>query len=175
MSVSSSRLNSTNRRWRGLVYGAVSAALCVGLTRMAVLPAGPAAHDLLTTMPVQAAPAPGAPVYNQYCAVCHQADGKGTPGVFPPLAGSPVVTGDPHFLARLVLYGLQGRIVVGGQTYSSNMAGLAKNMSDAQIAQVLTYIRSTWGNTAEAVGEEVVKAERAIPGTPQDNGAKYPK
>jgi mono/diheme cytochrome c family protein len=74
-----------------------------------------------------------------------------------------------------VLYGLRGRIVVGGPTYSGNMAGLAKNMSDAQTAQVLTYVRSTWGNNADAVDEDVVKAERAIPGTPQDNGAKYPR
>jgi len=175
MKVSPSQRNSTNRRWSGVVYAAALAALWAGLARGAGPPRGPAAPDMPAVTPVQAAPAPGAAVYGQYCAVCHQADGKGTPSVFPPLAGSPVVTGDPHYLARLVLYGLQGRIVVGGQTYSGNMAGLAKNMNDAQIAQVLTYIRSTWGNNAEAVDEDVVKAERAIPGTPQDNGAKYPK
>jgi mono/diheme cytochrome c family protein len=48
-------------------------------------------------------------------------------------------------------------------------------MTDAQIAQVLTYVRNSWGNNAPAVTEDVVKAERAIPGTAQDNGAKYPK
>lgn len=175
MRVSPSRLNSTNRRWSIPVYAAALAALWAALAGGTVPPGGPAASDMPAVTPVQAAPAPGAAVYSQYCAVCHQTDGKGTPSVFPPLAGSPVVTGDPHYLARLVLYGLQGRIVVGGQTYSGNMAGLAKNMNDAQIAQVLTYIRSTWGNNAEAVDEDVVKAERAIPGTPQDNGAKYPK
>lgn len=175
MKVSPSRLNATNRRWSIPVYAAALAALWAALAGGTVPPGGPAASDLLAVTPVQAAPAPGAAVYSQYCAICHQADGKGTPSVFPPLAGSPVVTGDPHYLARLVLYGLQGRIVVGGQTYSGNMAGQAKNMSDAQIAQVLTYIRSTWGNNAEPVDEDVVKTERAIPGTPQDNGAKYPK
>jgi hypothetical protein len=44
-----------------------------------------------------------------------------------------------------------------------------------KIAQVLTYIRSAWGNNAAAVGKDVVTAERAVPGTPEDNGAKYPK
>jgi mono/diheme cytochrome c family protein len=135
----------------------------------------PAPHDLLTLEPVQAAAAPGAAAYGQYCAVCHQTNGQGTPGVFPPLAGVAVVTGDPHYLARVVLYGLQGRIVVSGQAYDAAMAGLAKNMTDAQIAQVLTYIRSSWGNSASPVTEDVVKAERDVPGTPQDNGAKYPK
>jgi len=139
------------------------------------MPNAPAAHNVAAVEPVQAAQPPGAAPYGQYCAVCHQANGKGMPGAFPPLADSPVVTGDPHYLARVVLYGLQGRIVVGGQTYNSAMAGLAKNMNDAQIAQVLTYIRSSWGNSAAAVDEDVAKAERAIPGTPQDNGAKFPK
>lgn len=134
-----------------------------------------APHGALVLESVRAAAVPGAALYGQYCAVCHQANGQGTPDVFPPLAGSPVVTGDPHFLARVVFYGLQGRIMVGGKTYSGAMAGFAKNMNDAQIAQVLTYIRSTWGNSAEAVTEDIVKAERAVPGTPQDNGNKYPK
>jgi mono/diheme cytochrome c family protein len=175
MRMDSSRLNSTDRPRSVLVYAAALAALWVGFAGGAVPPGSHAEPDMLAATPVQAAPTPGAGVYNQYCAVCHQSDGKGTPGVFPPLAGSPVVMGDPHYLARLVLYGLGGRIAVGGQTYSGNMAGLGKNMNDAQIAQALTYIRSTWGNNAEAVGEDVVKAERALPGTPQDNGAKYPK
>jgi mono/diheme cytochrome c family protein len=65
--------------------------------------------------------------------------------------------------------------MVGGQAYTGAMGGFDSTMSDAQIAQALTYIRSAWGNGAPAVGEDVVKAERAKPGTPQDNGAKYPK
>jgi mono/diheme cytochrome c family protein len=99
----------------------------------------------------------------------------GIAGTFPPLVETPVVNGDPHFLARVVLYGLAGRTTVKGQTYNISMAGLAGQMSDAQIAEVLTYIRSSWGNHSSAVTEDLVKAERAIPGTPQDNYSKYPK
>ncbi len=167
---------TASARWRWAAAGcvAVLAAAWAGLGHRTV-PNALRPHDIPALEAVQAAAAPGAAPYAQYCAVCHQTNGQGVPGTFPPLVGSPVVTGDPHYLARVVLYGLQGRIVVGGQTYSSAMAGLAKNMSDAQIAQVLTYIRSSWGNAAPAVIEDIVKAERAIPGTPQDNGTKYPK
>ena len=55
------------------------------------------------------------------------------------------------------------------------MTGLAGAMNDDQIAAALTYVRSSWGNTAPAVSADVVKAQRAIPGTPQDNAAKHPK
>jgi mono/diheme cytochrome c family protein len=167
---SAARCMLVPRRWIAAALGCVTA-----LAAAWALHGGPAARNVAAPTPALAAPAPGAAVYGQYCAVCHQASGKGMPGAFPPLAGSAVVTGDPHYLARVMLYGLQGRIVVGGQTYSSAMAGLAKNMNDEQIAAVLTYIRATWGNNAPAVDEDVVKAERAVPGTPQDNGAKYPK
>ena len=122
-----------------------------------------------------AAASPGAAAYAQFCAACHGAAGQGTPGSFPPLAKDPVVDGDPQYLARVVLYGLQGRVTVNGQAYGSPMAGLAGSMSDAQIGDVLTYIRSSWGNGASAFGADVVKAERAVPGTPQDNAAKHPK
>jgi mono/diheme cytochrome c family protein len=164
-----------SKRWILGLYAMASVAAWVGLGPGGAMRGGPTAPGMVATAPAQAAPAPGAAVYGQSCVVCHQANGKGMPGAFPPLVGSPVVTGDPHYLARILLYGLQGRIVVGGQTYNSTMAGLAKNMNDAQIAQVLTYVRSNWGNSAPAVDEDIVKAERAIPGTPQDNGARFPK
>jgi len=130
---------------------------------------------VLTVETALAAPGPGAAVYGQFCAVCHQASGQGMSGAFPPLAKAPVVNGDPQYLARIVLYGLPAHVVISGQNYGSAMAGLAGSMNDEQISEVLTYIRSSWGNNAPAVSADVVKAERAIPGTPQDNAAKYPK
>jgi len=78
-------------------------------------------------------------------------------------------------VARIVLYGLQGRTVVKGQSYSTLMAGLASRMSDEQIADVLTSIRSSFGNSSSAVTADVVKDERAKPGTGADNYAAYPK
>jgi len=162
-------------RWTTIVCAAALTASLLGLGYGGAMRNVLATHAVLAVAPAQAASVPGADLYGQRCAVCHQATGNGMPGAFPPLAGSSVVTGDPHYLARVVLYGLQGRIVVKGQTYSNAMAGLAGDMNDAQIAQVLTYIRSSWGNSASAVSDDVVKTERAIPGTAQDNGAKYPK
>jgi mono/diheme cytochrome c family protein len=134
------------------------------------------AYDVLPLETALAASAqPGAAAYGQFCAACHQAAGQGMSGAFPPLAKDPVVNGDPHYLSRVVLYGLQGPVMVNGQAYNSAMAGFAGSMNDAQVSEVLTYIRSSWGNNASAVSADIVKAERAIPGTPQDNAAKHPK
>jgi len=167
--------DSAHGRRTAIICAAALTAALVGLGYGGTMRNVPATHAVLAVAPAQAASAPGADLYGQRCAMCHQANGKGMSGAFPPLADSSVVNGDPHYLARVVLYGLQGRIVVNGQTYSSSMAGLAGSMNDAQIAQVLTYIRSSWGNSAPAVNDDVVKEERAVPGTAQDNGAKYPK
>jgi len=164
-----------NRCWTTIACATALTAILVGLGYGGAMRNVLAAHAMLAVAPAQAASVPGADLYGQRCAMCHQVSGKGMAGAFPPLADSPVVNGDPHYLARVVLYGLQGRIVVNGQAYSSAMAGLAGSMNDAQIAQVLTYIRSSWGNSAPAVSDDVVKGERAVPGTAQDNGAKYPK
>jgi len=135
----------------------------------------PAAHDLPTIETAFAASPPGAALYGRFCASCHQAAGQGMSGAFPALANDPVVNGNPHYLARVVLYGLAGRVVIKGQPYNSAMASFASSMNDEQISQLLTYIRSAWGNNAAAVGTDIVAAERAIPGTPQDNAAKHPQ
>ncbi len=135
----------------------------------------PHAFELATTTVLAVAPPGGGGAYAQNCASCHQAAGQGVPGAFPPLANNRIVKGDPHYLARLVLYGLQGQATVGGQTYNGVMPGFAGSLNDDQISQALTYIRSSWGNNATAVSAEVVKEERAKPGTPANNYQKYPK
>ncbi len=167
--------DSTRGRWIGIGCAVALAAAWVGLGQDGPMPHAPLAHDLLTIEPAQAAAASGAALYGQYCAACHQTSGKGMPHAFPSLADNPVVKGDPHYLARVVLYGLRGGIVANGQTYNSAMSGFAGNMDDTQIADLLTYIRSSWGNNAPEVSADVVKAERAVPGTPEDNAAKHPK
>lgn len=123
----------------------------------------------------QAAPADGQALYGQNCAGCHQANGQGLSGAFPPLAGSKVVTGDGAYLARVVLFGLQGPITVKGQNYNGNMPALGGVLNDAQMAALLTYIRGAWDNKAAAVSADTVRTERAKPGSPQDNYSKYPK
>ena len=88
------------------------------------------------------------------CVVCHQPSGMGVSGQFPPLAGSEFVLaqgnmGDNH-LVMLVLNGLQGHFMVKGQAYNNAMAPW-KQLTDEQIANILTYIRSDWGNNAPAI------------------------
>jgi mono/diheme cytochrome c family protein len=93
----------------------------------------------------------GAGVYSANCSSCHQATGAGLPGAFPPLAKNPVVTGDPTKVIHIVKYGLTGKIVAEGQSFNGVMPAWGQNLSDAQIASVITYVRSSWGNKASAV------------------------
>ncbi len=90
----------------------------------------------------------GGPIFATNCAGCHGAAGAGTPGAFPPLAANPVVTGDPKKLIHIVSYGLNGPIEVNGQKYNNVMPAWKGTLKDADIAAVLTYIRSSWGNKA---------------------------
>ncbi len=105
-------------------------------------------------------PVDGATVYASTCSACHQANGEGTPGLFPPLAGSPFVTGGTARLVRIVLSGMSGPVTVRGATYEGQMPPW-KQLSDAELAAVLTYVRASWSNGAPAVGAAEVAAERA--------------
>lgn len=101
----------------------------------------------------------GKRVYNN-CQACHQADGLGVAGNYPPLDGSSWVTGRPDVLAALLLHGLEGRITVEGEVYNGVMPPWS-HLSDEQIASVMTYIRSSWSNRAPAVDPELVAAVRS--------------
>lgn len=87
------------------------------------------------------------------CVVCHQANGQGMPGAFPPLAGSEWVTGSPSRVVAVITHGLQGPITVKGTEYNAAMMawGNGAPMSAQEVADVATYIRSSWGNSASAV------------------------
>jgi mono/diheme cytochrome c family protein len=102
----------------------------------------------------------GAEKYAQVCAVCHQATGLGVEGNFPPLAGSDWLNGKSEVPIAIVLHGLQGEIDVLGKKYNGAMAPWGEAMNDAEIAAVLTYARSQWGNTGAAVTADEVKAIR---------------
>jgi len=124
-----------------------------------------------------ATPAPGADgqaVYGRTCAVCHQLNGQGMPGSFPPLDRT-IVAGDKARLIRLVLHGMSGPITVQGRSYNNVMAPW-KSLHDRDIAAVLTYVRQRFGNGAGAVTPEEVAAERAAtasrttPWTPRELG-----
>lgn len=100
--------------------------------------------------------------YTNNCSVCHQADGNGMPGAFPPLAGSELVNrASPDQMIAIVLKGLQGPVTVAGNTYNGIMTPFQDILTDDQIAAILTYERSSFGNTAGAVTAEQVAAIRA--------------
>jgi ubiquinol-cytochrome c reductase cytochrome b subunit len=102
--------------------------------------------------------AAGATVYTANCAGCHGATGMGQPGVFPPLANNPVVTGPADKVIPILLNGLQTKITVNGADYAGAMPAWKGNLTDAQIAQVLTYVRSAWVNKAGPITTAQVDA-----------------
>jgi mono/diheme cytochrome c family protein len=119
-------------------------------------PEGSAAPTAAATHGTSATP--GASVYQTNCASCHQADGKGVTGAFPPLAGNPTVTGDPKAVIHIVKYGLSGKIAANGHSFNGIMPPWGSQLSDADIAAAITYIRSSWGNEASPVSADDVAA-----------------
>jgi mono/diheme cytochrome c family protein len=106
--------------------------------------------------------ADGGAIYASRCASCHQPEGKGVPGAFPPLAGSPWPTGAEEVPVRIVLHGLQGPIDVLGVTYQGAMPAFGAQLGDAEVAAVLTHVRKSFGNTAGPINEAQVAVVRAV-------------
>jgi len=101
----------------------------------------------------------GAAVYARTCLACHQPTGKGLPPVFPSIAGTPIVVGNPELPIKFILQGLMGPITVDGMTFNSMMPPVA-GVSDQDIADVLTYVRQSFGNRGSIVTPAQVKAVR---------------
>lgn len=120
----------------------------------ATMAAGSAA-TVAAESPGAASPAAGngAKIFATNCSSCHQADGKGVTGTFPPLVGNPTVNGDPKTVIHIVKYGLTGKISVGGHDYNGIMPPWGTQLSNADIADVVTYVRGSWGNTDSPVTE----------------------
>ena len=112
----------------------------------------------LLSASAQAQPS-GAVLFDQNCSACHQITGKGIPGAFPALAGDAFVKGAPTTVISVVLKGRGG------------MPTFAADLNDAQIAAILTYVRSTWGNHAAAVPPKMVASVR---GAPAPNAPRTP-
>ena len=104
---------------------------------------------------VAASQGTGAEIYLAQCATCHQGQGGGVPGTFPPLTDSDWVSGDKGRLIATVLHGLQGPIEINGELYDELMPGYAF-LDDEDIAALLTFVRSSFGNSAEPVHESEV-------------------
>jgi cytochrome c oxidase cbb3-type subunit 2 len=103
----------------------------------------------------------GKALFTTNCSACHQATGEGLPGAFPPLKGNAAVNdADPTTHIHTVLYGLQG-VEIGGVVYSSPMPPFGATLSDADIANIIDYERTSWGNHGALVTAAQVAAERA--------------
>lgn len=98
----------------------------------------------------------GRQVYQSSCMACHQATGQGLAGAFPPLDGSEWVTGNAAAPVNIVLGGLSGPIVVKGVTYNGVMPGFGSQLSDDEVAAVVSFIRNSWSNDAAPVSPELV-------------------
>jgi nitrite reductase (NO-forming) len=107
-----------------------------------------------------AAGAGGQRLYQTYCMGCHQAEGQGIPGTFPPLAKSDYVLADTARSIETVVNGLHGPIEVNGQQYNGTMPPMG-HLKDEEIAEILSYVRSSWGNAASPVSAAEVAALRA--------------
>ena len=102
----------------------------------------------------------GQAVYNRTCIACHQPTGLGIAPVFPPLAGSEWVAMSPSIPVRNILHGMTGPVSVKGTLYNGMMPAVA-GLSDGDIADVVTYVRNSFGNTGLVVTEDDVKAIKA--------------
>jgi len=114
----------------------------------------------------------GKSVYMQTCFVCHQPQGEGIPGQIPPLAKSDYLMADKANSIRGVLRGRTGEIVVNGKTYNGIMIPL-NYLTDEQVANVLTYVRNSWGNSGESVSIEEVAKIRSEAAPPAINQASF--
>jgi nitrite reductase (NO-forming) len=101
----------------------------------------------------------GKRIYAQACFACHQAEGQGLPGVFPPLAKSDFLMADKDRAIRGIIKGQSGEMVVNGQKYNGVMPPVM--LTDEQIAHVLTFVRNSWGNSGDVVTVEEVKRVHA--------------
>lgn len=127
----------------------------VNTTLIAALLAAGSLHAGLAQAQAPAAadaPADGKTIFAKNCAACHQATGKGIPGAFPALAGDAFVKGAPADIATVLLKGRGG------------MPDFSGSLDDNEIAQVLTYVRASWGNGAPPIAAADVSATRTALG-----------
>lgn len=103
---------------------------------------------------------PGKAVFDQYCLSCHQADGSGVPGMHPPLGTGSWVGKDPKELVALLMKGLNGKVEVNGEVYNGAMPSQAQ-LTDQEMADVLSYVRSSFGNKFDPVDVELIKKVRS--------------
>jgi nitrite reductase (NO-forming) len=105
----------------------------------------------------------GKALFEGTCSVCHQANGAGLPGVFPPLAKSDYLAADPKRAIEILLHGLSGKVTVNGQEYNSVMPPM-NQLNDDEVANILTYVLNAWDNTGGRILADEVRKARAAKG-----------
>lgn len=98
-------------------------------------------------------------LYKRHCNACHQRDAGGVPAMYPPLANNKMVSGEKEPLISVVLNGMSGPVEVNGEKYNGVMASY-KNLSDEEIADILNYLRSGFGNKGDEILPDDVKRLR---------------
>jgi len=114
----------------------------------------------LQSSTLQKSKAAGEKVYKKFCISCHQADGGGVPHLTPPLINTSYVLGDKETMIKILLNGLKN-VDIDEESYSNPMPPLGSVLKDQQIADVLTYVRNTFGNKAAVVTVAEVKEVRS--------------
>ncbi len=112
----------------------------------------------------------GEALFKGTCSVCHQENGQGLPGIFPPLAGSDYLMADKRRAIGVVLNGLTGTVNVNGQVYNSVMPPMSQ-LNEDEVANILTFVMNSWGNNGPAVSHEDVYRVRAT--TKRAEGAAH--
>ncbi len=124
-----------------------------GAAPAAALPPGDGATPSDPSVTASAAP-DGAALYAQHCSACHQANGAGIPGAFPPIAAhvGDLVAADRSYPAKVVLFGLAGAITVNGAPYNGIMPAVGATLADAEVAAILDHVLDAWGD-ADVLGD----------------------
>lgn len=102
----------------------------------------------------------GSKVYDRECLVCHMADGSGVPLMYPPVIESESIAGNTDSLIILILEGMSGPVVIKGEEYNGIMPPLKDVLSDQEVADLINYLRNSFGNSGELVRPEQVAAIR---------------
>jgi mono/diheme cytochrome c family protein len=128
-----------------------------------IQPKSPAPPQTAQPSPLAASLARGKTLYQQQCLACHQIDGSGVMNMNPPLSGTTYVLGEKTALIRIVMEGMKTPLTIGDYDYH-NVMPPHTTLTDPQIADVLTYIRHSFGNKATAITAAEVKAVRVKDG-----------
>ena len=129
-----------------------------------------AASAAAGTLSVEEQTHAGQELFAGTCSVCHQPNGAGLPGVFPPLAKSDFLASDVSRAVGIVLRGLNGKVTVNGQEYNSVMPPMTQ-LNDDEVANILTYVLNSWGNPGGRVTKDDVAKQRAAPPAPATTAA----